>query len=938
MIDHLLGRPSVKSRRLQVLAVLAFWSAYLFKGHRHGPPIFRFFSRLLSKRLTAWQTIITTMIYLYAARNFSTLVGLASPEPMANMYDATYFRATWVLTALDAGFWTAMKIKYKPLRDLASIVFSIFYMVAAEKADEKVRKVRGNITVEHLRVSWNKGNASPYLRFLQGLVRPRFTRWPPRAVRIPRPSTSDYKEPVSAWLYYDGPLAELEGHTKVVLDIPGGGFVAMDPRCNDDKLNAWAAKTGLPILSLDYKKAPEYPYPYALNECFDVYTTLIKSKGRCIGLSGRKVPQVVVTGDSAGGTLATSMTLMVVESLGRSQLGLPVPDGLVVFYPALDMNIGSWMSDEQMQLIKDRRMRGTNKRIIQRKTMQYNDLVGTPGPSDDEDESTNASFPGSAVKTSAEDGGDKMVNSSPAPEYAHSGPSTWSESQSTAAASTTTSKPSPSTATKPPKAAAGTNGPSTSHHPEPMRTRLAMSSMISYFNDRVLTPEMMRAMIILYVGPHNRPDFSRDYLLSPILAPDTLLAKFPKTYFLTGERDPLVDDTVIFAGRLRRVKAAQMASNGKRFEYRDTDANTPGFDEREVAEVALIPGISHGFLQFPAIYPPAWGLIERVTVWFEDLFVIGEEKERQRKRRELAAWKNGLVGTGASTTTTRGRSGTAGSATGIRGASLEGVFAAGPETNRGSRAGSLIGQGGQVDGPHERGRPVEVRVNGLEAMAGEQQQQQQHHGANGVGGKARRQESTSGDEDRPLEMMRMTRKLAVKPKDHVANNTSDKQQQQTNGGGGGLEGMAAAQQQDAENGDVEDEVEDHKAQDGDEEEQQQEEEEEEEEENGYLNPLLKNGNGNGNGLGSGGSSASGSTGSSTEREKRTTRTGTAAVTDKRGGGGGGKQRKGGRRGAKTKNKDGKSLSLVRLASSDDILGRRMHGLAGGLTGLPADAE
>ncbi|KAM7216875.1 hypothetical protein V8F06_007744 [Rhypophila decipiens] len=850
MIDHLLGRPSVKSRRLQVLAVLAFWSAYLFKGHRHGPPIFRFFSRLLSKRLTAWQTIITTMIYLYAARNFSTLVGLASPEPMANMYDATYFRATWVLTALDAGFWTAMKIKYKPLRDLASIVFSIFYMVAAEKADEKVRKVRGNITVEHLRVSWNKGNASPYLRFLQGLVRPRFTRWSPRAVRIPRPSTSDYKEPVSAWLYYDGPLAELEGHTKVVLDIPGGGFVAMDPRCNDDKLNAWAAKTGLPILSLDYKKAPEYPYPYALNECFDVYTTLIKSKGRCIGLSGRKVPQVVVTGDSAGGTLATSMTLMVVESLGRSQLGLPVPDGLVVFYPALDMNIGSWMSDEQMQLIKDRRMRGTNKRIIQRKTMQYNDLVGTPGPSDDEDESTNASFPGSAVKTSAEDGGDKMVNSSPAPEYAHSGPSTWSESQATTTAAA--SKPSPPT-TKPPKAAAGTNGSSTSHHPEPMRTRLAMSSMISYFNDRVLTPEMMRAMIILYVGPHNRPDFSRDYLLSPILAPDTLLAKFPKTYFLTGERDPLVDDTVIFAGRLRRVKAAQMASNGKRFEYRDTDANTPGFDEREVAEVALIPGISHGFLQFPAIYPPAWGLIERVTVWFEDLFVIGEEKERQRKRRELAAWKSGLVGTGASTTTTRGRSGTAGSATGIRGASLEG-----------------------------------------------------HHGANGMGSKARRQESTSGDEDRPLEMMRMTRKLAVKPKDHVANNTSDKQQQQqtNNGGGGGLEGMAAAQQQqDAENGDVEDEVEENsKAQDSDEEEQ----EEEEEEENGYLNPLLKNGNGQGNGRG--------------------------------GGGGGGKQRKGGRRGAKTKNKDGKSLSLVRLASSDDILGRRMHGLAGGLTGLPADAE
>jgi acetyl esterase/lipase len=88
----------------------------------------------------------------------------------------------------------------------------------------------------------------------------------------------------------------------------------MDPRCNDDKLFAWAAKTGLPVLSLNYKKAPEHPYPYALNECYDVYTTLIKTRGQCIGLSGDKVPKIVITGDSAGGTLATSTTLMIIES------------------------------------------------------------------------------------------------------------------------------------------------------------------------------------------------------------------------------------------------------------------------------------------------------------------------------------------------------------------------------------------------------------------------------------------------------------------------------------------------------------------------------------------------------------------------------------------------------------------------------------------------
>jgi len=148
-----------------------------------------------------------------------------------------------------------------------------------------------------------------------------------------------------------------------------------------------------------------------------------------------------------------------------------------------------------------------------------------------------------------------------------------------------------------------------------------MSSMISYFNDRILTPEMMRAMIILYIGPHNRPDFSQDYLLSPILAPDSLLSLFPKTYFLTGERDPLVDDTVIFAGRLRRAKAAR-----HRMEQANGHLRTE-FDDRDVVEVALIPGISHGFLQFVGVFPEGWKYIFRCGRWIERIFAEAEQKE-----------------------------------------------------------------------------------------------------------------------------------------------------------------------------------------------------------------------------------------------------------------------------------------------------------------------
>lgn len=146
-----------------------------------------------------------------------------------------------------------------------------------------------------------------------------------------------------------------------------------------------------------------------------------------------------------------------------------------------------------------------------------------------------------------------------------------------------------------------------------------MTSMISYFNDRILSPEMMRAMILLYIGPHNRPDFSTDYLLSPILAPDSLLALFPKTCFMTGERDPLVDDTVIFAGRIRKAKAEATQVKHGNLMTRD--------DREDPVEITLIPGISHGFMQFVGVFPEGWKYIHRCGRWIEQLFEAAEERE-----------------------------------------------------------------------------------------------------------------------------------------------------------------------------------------------------------------------------------------------------------------------------------------------------------------------
>jgi acetyl esterase/lipase len=479
-----------------------------------------------------------------------------------------------------------MKIKPKWLRDLASLVFTVYYLIAAEQADEKVRRIRGTLTLEHLRVSWNKAT-SPYLWFLASLLRPRLTRYAPRAIRIARPPHSVHTDPVNAWLYFDGPLSALKDQTTIVLDVPGGGFVAMGPRCSEDKLLSWAGRLKVPILSIDYKKAPEYAYPYALHECYDVYHTLMATNGRCLGLSGSSRPRIIVTAESAGGNLAVSMTLMVLQSaMARGWKGedvLPRPDGLVLAYPALNVRVESWMTDEQMSLIQDKDTRQTNRSVLQRKQDQYRKLTPYTSPGHSVEDLT-------AITKHPTQKDEKVDVASETSKALHD-------------------------KLKKNEDLSKKTLPEPEDQNQPLRTRLAVSSMISYVHDRILTPEMMRAMIILYIGPHHRPDFNTDFYLSPVIAPDSLLAAFPKTYILTGERDPLVDDTVIFAGRLRQAKLHQF------HERQDLglEKSRHEFNEKDHVEVSLIPGVSHGFMQMAGFFPDAWKYINRSASWIENI-------------------------------------------------------------------------------------------------------------------------------------------------------------------------------------------------------------------------------------------------------------------------------------------------------------------------------
>lgn len=114
-------------------------------------------------------------------------------------------------------------------------------------------------------MTWEKTN-NPYVRLLTVFQRPPLPIV--RSVSIKRPSQSSraHLPPVKAMLFFAGDEAALAKCTELVVDFPGGGFIAMGPECHEERLRRWAKRTMKPVLSVDYGKAPECEFWRANNE------------------------------------------------------------------------------------------------------------------------------------------------------------------------------------------------------------------------------------------------------------------------------------------------------------------------------------------------------------------------------------------------------------------------------------------------------------------------------------------------------------------------------------------------------------------------------------------------------------------------------------------------------------------------------------------------
>lgn len=169
-----------------------------------------------------------------------------------------------------------------------------------------------------------------------------------------------------------------------------------------------------------------------------------------------------------------------------------------------------------------------------------------------------------------------------------------------------------------------------SNHIAPHGTTLCFVHRPGHVRLTAWTLQQCRAMALLYIGPLNAPDLHSDYHISPIFTPPHLLHQFPPVYLSCGERDPFVDDTVIFAGKLREAKEARkLELLGKGLRHGESlrmsgssSSRDPILDETEDDWVhsSIIEGWSHGYLQMVALLPAAEKVIAMMGNWIEDAF------------------------------------------------------------------------------------------------------------------------------------------------------------------------------------------------------------------------------------------------------------------------------------------------------------------------------
>ena len=111
--------------------------------------------------------------------------------------------------------------------------------------------------------------------------------------------------------------------SRVVLYFHGGGYIIGSPRTHRPMLAHLSTDSGARVLSLDYRLAPEHPFPAPVEDAVASYRWLLSE--------GYDPARIALAGDSAGGGLTVAALVQI------RYLGLPVPAAGVCVSPWVDM-------------------------------------------------------------------------------------------------------------------------------------------------------------------------------------------------------------------------------------------------------------------------------------------------------------------------------------------------------------------------------------------------------------------------------------------------------------------------------------------------------------------------------------------------------------------------------------------------------------------------
>jgi epsilon-lactone hydrolase len=117
------------------------------------------------------------------------------------------------------------------------------------------------------------------------------------------------------------PKAAPEG--KLILYVHGGGWLFGSPRSHRVIASNLARTSGITVLSVHYRLAPEHPAPAAHDDAFAAYEWALAQ--------GYEGADIAIAGDSAGGNMALATAVRARDA------GLPLPAALMLMSPALDL-------------------------------------------------------------------------------------------------------------------------------------------------------------------------------------------------------------------------------------------------------------------------------------------------------------------------------------------------------------------------------------------------------------------------------------------------------------------------------------------------------------------------------------------------------------------------------------------------------------------------